>query len=78
MKMRFENSLAGVVIDRFGKDVMLIPDGNNHFTIIAEIAVSPVFFGWMAGFAERAKIVYPQSVAEEFLAFCKRAIGQYE
>lgn len=78
VKMRFENSLAGVVIDRFGKDVMLIPDGDSHFTIIAEIAVSPVFFGWMAGFAERAKIVYPQSVAEEFLAFCKRAIGQYE
>ena len=78
LKLRFENALAGVVIDRFGKDAMLIPDGDEHFTVTAEIAVSPVFFGWMASFADRAKIVHPESVAQEFVSFCKRAIAQYE
>ena len=78
VRMRFENSLAGVVIDRFGKDAMLVPDGGGHFTVTARITVSPVFFGWVASFADRAKIVYPQCVAEEFLTFCRRATGQYE
>lgn len=78
VKLRFENALAGVVVDRFGKDAMLIPDGDEHFTVTAEIAVSPVFFGWMASFADRAKIVYPESVAQEFVSFCKRAVAQYE
>ena len=78
VRMRFENSLAGVVIDRFGKDAMLVPDGGGHFTVTAWITVSPVFFGWVASFADRAKIVYPQCVAEEFLTFCRRATAQYE
>lgn len=78
LRLRFENALAGVVIDRFGKDTMLIPDGSEHFTITAPVSVSPVFFGWLAGFAERAKILYPQHTAEEFAAFCRRAWQQYE
>ncbi len=78
VKMRFVNALAGVVIDRFGKSAMLVPDGPEHFTVTAEIAVSPVFFGWMASFADRARIVYPQRVAQEFLDFLKRAVSQYE
>lgn len=62
--MRFHNSLAGVVIDRFGRDVMLIPDGEEHFVFTAEIAVSPIYFGWLSGFGDRARILYPQSVIE--------------
>ena len=40
VKLRFQNSLAGVVLDRFGKDAMLVPDGNEHFTFTTEIVVS--------------------------------------
>ena len=31
MKLRFENSLAGVVLDRFGRERLLVPDGPDHF-----------------------------------------------
>ena len=41
LKLRCENRLAGVVIDRFGLDVSLIPDGENHFTVTLEAVVSP-------------------------------------
>ena len=29
--VRFNNSLIGVVLDRFGKDVSIIPKGNEYF-----------------------------------------------
>lgn len=31
MRIRFPNKYVGVVIDRFGKDVPLRPDGNENF-----------------------------------------------
>ena len=46
VKMRFHNSLINVVIDRFGKETMLIPDGPDHFNFTVPVAVSPMFLSW--------------------------------
>ena len=78
VRMRFHNSLLGVVLDRFGRDAMLIPDGPEHFLYTAEIAVSPIYFGWLAGFGDRAKILSPDSVAQAFVALCKPSVEQYD
>jgi len=43
VKLRFENSLCGVVIDRFGKEVIMVPDSDNHFVINVKVSVSPMF-----------------------------------
>ena len=69
MKLRFENSLAGVVLDRFGRDRLLVPDGPDHFVFQADISVSPTFLGWLAGFGGRAEIVFPASAAEAYRDF---------
>ena len=66
VRMRFENGLAGVVIDRFGKDVTRIPDGEAHFICRAEVKVSPLFFGWLASFGSGVKLLSPERVVEEF------------
>ena len=50
VKMRFHNTLINVVVDRFGKDVMLIPDGEEHFNFTVPVAVSPMFLSWVIGF----------------------------
>lgn len=78
VRMRFSNDLAGVVIDRFGKDTMLIPDSDAHFIFTADICVSPMFLGWIAGFGSMARILTPQSVVEQYVALCKPSIDQYE
>ena len=57
---------------------MLVPDGNEHFTFTTEIVVSPVFYGWMAGFGERAEILFPESVRAEFAAQCRKTLELYE
>ena len=65
VKLRFHRSLINVVIDRFGHDIMLIPDGEDHFTFLVDVAVSPMFLSWIIGFGDKARIVYPPFVAEE-------------
>lgn len=78
VKMRFHNSLINVVVDRFGKDVMLIPDGETHFNFTVPVAVSPMFLSWVIGFGDKAKILYPESVVQQCKELCLQAISQYE
>ena len=78
LRLRFHKSLAGVVIDRFGKSAMLIPDGPEHFTFTTEIILSPVFYGWLAGFGEKAEILFPETVRAEFASLCRQTLRQYE
>ena len=77
VKLQFHNSLINVVVDRFGKDIMLIPDGSEHFNFTVRVAVSPMFLSWVMGFGAKAKILYPQSVADELCQLCKEAMNQY-
>ncbi len=65
VRMRFAEHLAGAVIDRFGKDTILIPDGEKGFTVTAEVAVSPRFFAWVFGFGTEAEILSPEPVRRE-------------
>ena len=77
VKMRFHRSLLNVVIDRFGKNTMLIPDGEEYFNFTVKVAISPMFLSWVIGFGAKAKILYPQSVADACKALCMEAMSQY-
>ena len=77
VKLRFHNSLVNVIIDRFGRDTMLIPDGEDHFVFTVNVAVSPMFLSWVIGFGNKAKILYPQSVADACRQMCLDALAQY-
>lgn len=77
VKLRFHRSLVNVVIDRFGKDTMLIPDGDEWFNFTVPVAVSPMFLSWVIGFGSKAKILYPESVAQQCQEMCREALSQY-
>ena len=77
VKMRFHRSLLNVVIDRFGKDTMLIPDGEDYFNFTVKVAISPMFLSWVIGFGAKAKILYPQSVVDACRELCLEAMSQY-
>ncbi len=65
VKLCFENSLAGVAVDFFGNDVMLVPYDDEHFTVTVNVAVNVQFFGWLVGLGGKARILEPESAAEE-------------
>ena len=77
VKLRFHRSLTNVVIDRFGPDTMLIPDGPEHFNFTVRVAVSPIFLSWLAGFGSKATILYPDPVIRQFRDLCLEALAQY-
>ena len=62
VKLRFKNHLAGAVIDRLGRDVFLIADGPDHFTVRTDVVVSPQFFAWVLGFGTEVKIIGPDHI----------------
>ena len=78
VKLRFHRSLINVVIDRFGRDILLIPDGDSHFVFTVNVAVSPMFLSWVIGFGQKAKVLHPQSVVEACKAMCLEAMAQYD
>lgn len=63
--LRFSKHLVGAVLDRFGKEVMIIPDGDEHFTVSLDIAVSPHFYGWVFSFGTDAEILAPAGVRSQ-------------
>ena len=77
VKLRFHRSLTNVVIDRFGHETMLIPDGEEHFTFLVDVAVSPMFLSWVIGFGNKAKVLHPAWVAEECRKLCLESMSQY-
>lgn len=77
VKLRFHRELINVVVDRFGKDTMLIPDGDDYFNFTVKVAVSPMFLSWVIGFGSKAKILYPESVAQQCKQLCLETLNQY-
>lgn len=64
--LRMENDLAGVAIDRFGKDVWMHPSDEEYFTIVVDVMVSNQFFGWIVGLGEGVELVGPEWVREKY------------
>lgn len=78
IKIRFDNSLAGVVVDRFSKNVFISLCDDNTFELSTKVMLSPMFFGWLFMFKDKAQIVSPLSAKEQFLSYIKDVLGKYE
>ena len=72
-----KNELAGVIIDRFGHDVWLIPQGEDHFKTRVLVSVSPQFFGWVTGIGSGMKITGPDNVKSEYKAYLQDVLENY-
>ncbi len=73
IKLRCRERLAGVILDRFGRDTMLVPDGEG-FTATLDVVVSPQFWGWLTGLGPDAKLLDPQWAVEEYRGYLQRLL----
>ena len=51
-----KNDFAGIMIDRFGKDIPFSKVDKEHFEVTVTVAVSGLFFGWIMGLGDGVRI----------------------
>ena len=73
-----ENYMVGVLIDRFGKDIIIIPVDEDHFQTVVTVAVSTHFLGWIISLGGAVRIVGPDAVAEQMKDLLEMVSEQYE
>ena len=76
--LRVHNHLAGAVIDRFGKEIIMVADGENHFTVSVRVALSPIFYGWLFQFGELCEVLSPQSLKGELKSWAESFLSRLE
>ena len=62
--MVFQNRMMGTVMDRFGRDVVVMKEDKRHFRITVPVAVSNQFYGWVFGLGKAVRIIGLESVKE--------------
>lgn len=75
--LRVHNSLSGVILDRFGKDVSLTADGDEYFKISQVVTISPILFGWLFQFGDQIEVVSPERVRAEYRDRLKSTLLRY-
>ena len=71
------NELVGVILDRFGTDVMIIPADDGQFRVRVLVAVSPQFFGWVTGIGSGIRITGQGMVQKEYREYLKEILQGY-
>lgn len=77
VKLLCKNYMAGVIIDRFGKDVILNKVDDENFVANVKVVVSIQFLSWVMGLGEGVKIIGPDSVVEQMKEEVKRLGEMY-
>ena len=71
------NRMAGILIDRFGKDIFIIPTDEGHFRTSVHVSVSSQFLGWIMSLGEDIRIVSPPGVVDMMTKAARRLAAQY-
>ena len=77
VKLLVKNSFAGIIIDRFGKDVTMIPVDEENFSVNVEVQVSGQFFSWVFALGDGVKIMGPEKVVSQVKEEIERLKRQY-
>lgn len=72
--LEFDRKLIGVVYDKFGESVKMIPSGQSKCIATVKVRISPTFWGWMFQFAGQMTILSPGNLVEEYKAFARRIL----
>mgnify|MGYP000148040934 CR=1 FL=1 len=78
VKLRCINRLADVMLDRFGREIILTPDDEAHFLVNVPVELSPPFYAWIASFGRQVKILSPEKVVNGMRDFLQKSMDMYK
>lgn len=73
--MEFQDSLIGVVFDKFGEDTKMMRSGQHKCVATVKVQISPVFWGWLFQFAGGMQILSPEHLVQEYKDRAKLITG---
>lgn len=76
--LQAKNYMVGILMDRFGKDIPLVPIDSEHFEARVNVAISPQFFGWIMALGKDIAIVGPEPVLRKMRSEVERLKEQYK
>lgn len=75
-KIRFDDSLVTVIMDKFGSDCTMKRYDKTSFYITRDINESPTFYAWLSTFGDKAEILSPQSLKDGMKAHLTAALSK--
>ncbi|MBO4697542.1 MAG: HAD-IA family hydrolase [Lachnospiraceae bacterium] len=67
----------GPFIDRFGEDISIRKEG-DRYRLRFHVAVTDVFFGWIAGLGEDVRLIEPREVREDMAMYAADLLQRHE
>ena len=76
--LRCKDSLAGVMIDRFGQNIVMKNGEDGFFTVTVKAAVSPLFITWLMNFGADIRILSPDDVINKYIETARECLDVYQ
>lgn len=74
--LRAPSYMAGVMVDRFGTEIAMRPDGED-ILVRVPVEVSPQFFGWVTGLGGKVTIESPAEIRKQYREYLDDILEKY-
>lgn len=71
------NDMVGVIIDRFGTNLMIVPKSDDKFSVHFTVQLSKQFLAWVFSLGNKVKIVSPVEAVDAMKNEAIRLVKQY-
>ena len=75
--LQAKNWMAGIMIDRFGRDIPIVPVNDEEFETRVDLAVSPQFYGWLFALGPDIRVTAPGFVVNRIREYGESVIRNY-
>ncbi len=72
--LRGNHEAIGIIFDRFGRDVFIVPREDGSFSVTVKVAISPQFYSWIFGVSELITIEGPEEIVAEYCKKCRVSV----
>lgn len=76
--LQLPETMAGIVLDRFGKEITIRQLKEGLISARIKVAVSNQFYGWLTGLGREVTILSPDNVKREYREYLLDILEQYK
>ena len=74
--LQFDRSLVDPVFDKFGENTPMMKVNDTTCAATVHVQISPTFFGWLAQFGNRMRVLSPDNVVAQYQDHINEIVGQ--